>query len=281
MKKIYIGALVVLVGLLAVWRIVTQEPSHDRDWYEYHGRIADTAISSTTVTLYNVRDWNHSTTDVLDRTWHDQVNIQLTDVESVWLGISRLGEIEASGHTFLSFELRDGQVYTLSIEARREVGEQYSTFKGIFNQYELWYGWGTERDFLSASLFLLDRPLEYHRLTLTPKEAQAVLVAVARETSAISDNPRFYNTLSANCTNLLAKAVNASYPDRLPYNISWNLPGKSLSYLHEENLVDQTISIEKHATQAVVDRYDPTLLATSSSTPQDFSATLRTQLNTK
>lgn len=254
-------------------------PSHDRNWYDYYERTPGATVGSTTVQLHNVRDWNHSSTSVLDRTWHDNIEVSIADIESVWFGLNRFGTVPIIGHTFLTFETADGLAYTLSIEARREVGEQYNSVKGLFNQYDLWYGWGTERDFVGARLFLLDEPIEYYRLNLTPEEARAVFVAVAKETAAVATEPQYYNTLSANCTNLLAKAINESYPDRIPYHLSWNFPGMSVEFLFEQNLIAPGASVvDVHVDAAKVEASDPALHATILTSPQDFSASLRQQL---
>jgi len=276
MKRLFI--IIVLLIIIVAWFPLHQTPSHDRAWVDSYERTPSAIVGTSTVTLQNVRDWNHSTTSVLDRTWQDNVTIPVADIQSVWFGLSRFGEWDAVGHSYLSFELTDGSAYTLSIEARREEGEGYGAFSGLFNQFELWYGWGTERDFLGVSMFLLDRPLEYYQLDLTPAEAQAVFVAVALETSRIADQPRFYNTLTANCTNLLAKAINDSYPDRIPYGIAWNLPGKSVPFLHKHRLIDQTISIETHTKRATVDNDDPRLQESIETEPRAFSVALREQL---
>jgi hypothetical protein len=276
MKRLFI--IIVLLIIIVAWFPLHQTPSHDRAWVDSYERTPSAIVGTSTVTLQNVRDWNHSTTSVLDRTWRDEVTIPVEDIQSVWFGLSRFGSWNAVGHSYLSFELADGSAYTLSIEARREEGENYGAFKGLFNQYELWYGWGTERDFLSAAIFLLDRPLEYYRLDLTPAEAQAVFVAVAQETAYVNEEARFYNTLTANCTNLLAKAINQSYPDRVPYGIAWNLPGLSIPFLHKHGLINQTIAIETHTAQATVDTRALTLLETIKQEPVDFSQELRQQL---
>lgn len=271
--KILLVCSLVLVGSYIF--LLPHQPSHDRDWYDFYAETPDATITDTTVTLHNVRNWNHDSTGVLSQEWLDTVPITITDIESVWFGLSRFGTSDLVGHSYLAFELTDGEVYMLSIEARREIDEQYGTFKGLFNQFELWYGWGTERDFLSASLFLLDRPLEYYKLALTPKEAQAVFVAMAHQTAAVAHTPQFYNTLSANCTNLLAKTINNQYPGRLPYHPAWNLPGRTLQYLYNNDLLDSQHTLEQHQQHANVTTHVPTLEAATSPTPAEFSRLLR------
>lgn len=253
-------------------------PRADRQWAEPYARTSDAIIGSSTVTLTNVRNFNHSDTAVINREWLDEVLIHSNDIEAVWFGLARFKDSRWVGHSFLSFELASGTVYTLSIEARREPDETYSSVKGLFNNFELWYGWGTERDFLGVSLFMLDRPLEYYRLNLTPAEAQAVFRSVALETHQVAAQPQFYNTLTANCTNLLAKAVNEQYPGRVPYHVAWNLPGRAPQFLQKEGLVDNAVNLTELEATARINGDDPALTATIDTTPSDFSLVLREQL---
>ena len=52
----------------------------------------------------------------------------------------------AIAHTFLSFGFAGGDHLAISIETRKEKGEGYSTVKGFFRQYELYYVVADERD---------------------------------------------------------------------------------------------------------------------------------------
>ena len=49
---------------------------------------------------------------------------------------------------------------------------------------------------------------------------------------------RFYNTLMANCTNMLATIVNTHYPGTLPRHYSWILTGYSDTYLMREGFIE-------------------------------------------
>lgn len=44
-------------------------------------------------------------------------------------------------HTIMSWEFADGQHLAISIETRRERGEEYSALRGFFREYELYGAW--------------------------------------------------------------------------------------------------------------------------------------------
>jgi hypothetical protein len=102
----------------------------------------------------------------------------------------------------------------------------------LFREYELLYSWGTARDFLGVRLFFLQDDLYHYPLLLDEQVPWHVLQYVAAATNDVAQAAEFYNTATANCTNLLAKSINTrARTTKLPYGLAWNLPGLSDRYL--------------------------------------------------
>lgn len=266
-----------LVVVYAAWQL-SLEASHDRTWLEHYERTPNAVVEADVVRLYNVRNWNHDHARVLSREWLDEVVIDPTDIARVWFVLATFSDSDYVGHSFLSFELADGQAYTFSIEARREEGEVYGTIAGLMNTFELWYGWGTERDFLSASLILLGRPLEMYPLELTAAERAAVFRSVAGATAQVAAQPEFYDTFSVNCTNLLAKAINEQSPGTIPYDLAWNLPGLAPAFLARERYIDIPDDTKDMRSHFKITTASPALLDSLKQGPLLFSQVLRTEL---
>lgn len=252
------------------------KPSHDRNWYDYYAHTPDAEIKADgTVSLRYVRDWKHDLSSTIDKTWLENVEVKPEEVSRVWFALSAIGDSKYVAHSYLVFELEDGRALSFSIEARREEGEPYSALRGLFRKYELNYSWGMERDFVGVRLFVLDYQTEMYPLQLSKEQAGAVFVAMARATAEVAKNPRFYNTLTGNCTNLLAKAINVAKPDRLPYDLSWNLPALSVGYLMKQGFIDTEVKdVEMVRKQAVINEFTDELLM-NNETPLEFSTTLR------
>ena len=51
--------------------------------------------------------------------------------------VEPFGDWEGAAHTFFSFEFEDNQFVSISVEIRKEQGEDFSALKGLFKQYEL------------------------------------------------------------------------------------------------------------------------------------------------
>jgi len=224
--------------LVAICVLLLQTPQHDREWQPFQSVLPNAEVTKDTVTLYDVRDWQHTATGTFDHTYLEEVVVTEGEVEWVWFTIQSFAAVEAVEHTMLTFELTNGEAYTFSIEARREADEQYTSLKGFFKQYEVLYSWGTARDFLGVRLFFLGDDLYHYPLELTASEEWQLLRYVATATANVHDEPRFYNTATANCTNLIAKAIDKqAVATKLPYGLAWNLPGYSDVYLKKHGYI--------------------------------------------
>ena len=53
---------------------------------------------------------------------------------------------EGVAHTYFVFDFQDQPPVAVSVESRRERGEGFDALRGLVNEYELIYVWGTERD---------------------------------------------------------------------------------------------------------------------------------------
>jgi hypothetical protein len=62
---------------------------------------------------------------------------------------TRIAEAKVNDNHF-GFEFQERDFVVFSIETRKEQGEGYSTLKGFFKQYELYYVVGDERDLIRA-----------------------------------------------------------------------------------------------------------------------------------
>lgn len=273
-RTIFLSAIIVVLG--ASLYLFTLQPSNERNWYDYYKHTPDAEVSADgIVTLRYLRDFKHDRSGTIQNEWQENVTIDSRDVSRVWFVLSAIEESEYVAHSFLVFELDDGRSISFSIEARREEGEPYSAFWGLFRKYDLIYSWGMERDFVGVRLFVFDYQTEMYPLLLDKEQSGKVFAAMARATVDIADNPRFYNTLTGNCTNLLAKAINEAVPGRLPYDLSWNLPALSVGYLVEQGFIDSkgadTKTVRAHA---VVNDFTDELMSANDSA-FDFSRTLR------
>ncbi|MES2931815.1 MAG: DUF4105 domain-containing protein [Patescibacteria group bacterium] len=240
-KAVTAAAITLLLAIgIGLALLLMEQPRNDRAWDEGFSRLVTIETGPEGVmTFHEVRDFTYESTEQVQREWKS-VTIDPRDITDAWFYLNSFSAFEQVGHTFISFSLKDGSTIAFSIEARREASEDYTFIGGFLRQYELQYLWGMERDFITERIVYRRQPLEMYRLDISPEDSQALFRSFAEETNALNAEPRFYHTLVANCTNLLAKMTNTHYPGTLPYDISWNLTGLSVRYLMREGYIQPT-----------------------------------------
>ena len=232
---------VALLVVLAYWR--TLQPSNDRDWAPEVARAPRATIAGDLVTLHDIRNFDYRTeTDFspayYDRTFDVRRLDSLDLVTAYWMG-------PAIAHVFVSFGFGDERV-AISVEARKERGEGYSSVQGFFKRYELIYVVGDERDLIRVRTNYRRDPPEdvyLYRVHGPIENARRLFGEYVRTINALHDRPRFYDTLSTNCTTqiLLHTRVN---PDHLPFSWKVLLSGYAAEYAYEKGRLDQSLPFE-------------------------------------
>ncbi|MCI4428735.1 MAG: DUF4105 domain-containing protein [Burkholderiales bacterium] len=227
------------VVLLAWWRGI--EPSNARDWQADVALLPRATIEGDVVTLHNIRNFDYrSETDYTPASYDKRFELsRLEGVDLVavyWMG-------PAIAHIFVSFAFAGGEHLAISIETRKEKGEGYSTVKGFFRQYELYYVVADERDVIRLrSNYRHDPPEDVYvyRVQGPIENGRRFFVDYLNKINALNSQPEFYNTLTTNCTTniWMHSLVN---PQHLP--LSWKIlaSGYVPEYLYETGRLDTRV----------------------------------------
>lgn len=276
MKSLKLFA-ILLIAFVAGWYMLvgTKSPQSDLVWDDAASKQVSTVTNGNLLTLYDLRDWTYASGTILSKEWAKETTVNTESLVGVWFLLEPFSEWQAVGHTYLTFEFQDGNNISFSVEARRESHEDYSALKGTFRNYELSYTWGTERDLLTRRLLYLQHPLRMYPLNLEPEVQKQLLLSLAAQTNFLKEQPRFYNTLTANCTSILAKEVNRAYPNSIPYHISWNLPGYSDTFLMKEGHITMRGNIDETIARYDLSQYRKEVADVATSSPAIFSESVR------
>ncbi len=194
------STLILLCGFAIVifWFLLIQ-PSNDRDWQPDVARLSRAEIDGDRITVHNIRNFDYRSETDYTPAYYDKCfeldKLEAVDVIAVyWMG-------PAIAHVFLSFGFSGGDHLAISIEARKEKGEGYSTIKGFFRQYELYYVVADERDVIRLRTNYRHDPSEdvyvYH--THGPIEnGRRLFLSYMGQINALKARPEFYNTLTTN-----------------------------------------------------------------------------------
>lgn len=235
-------------GLLAVgclllglwWTSIT--PSNQRNWTSDVSRSLRVERKGSQVVLHNVRNFDWRSDDDYTARWesrrYDLDSLRSVDMAlSYWMG-------PAIAHTLVSFGFADGRQLVFSVEVRKERGEQYSTVAGFFKRYELALVAADERDILGVRARVRGEDLYLYRVHMSPESIRALFEQYLDEAEALRAAPRFYNTLTANCTTIVY-AMMERIVTGLPLDWRLLLSGYLPSYVEDAGALTPGYSLQE------------------------------------
>jgi hypothetical protein len=268
---------VFVVGLLSVltwWFSIS--PSNDRNWQEDVAQSAYASVDGNRVTMHNIRNFTYRSendyTPAYETRTYDLSQLQSVDLFAIyWMG-------PAIAHTIISFGFGDEDYLAISIEARKEQQEGYSSIRGFFRQYELVYIVADERDVIGLRTNYRKDPPEQvyrYRLNLSKEIGKEFFLEYIKSINELHKNPRFYNTLTANCTNVIWMHAQVN-PDRVPF--SWKIlaSGYATEYLYDLQRLDTSVPFSELTQRGYVNP-----VAQSQGITDDFSRRIRQNPLTK
>jgi hypothetical protein len=238
-RRLAAACFAVLFAILLGWWL-SIEGSNDRDWQPEVARLPYATFEGDLVTVHDIRNFDYRTeTDFTPGYYDKTFNLRGLDsvdlIASYWTG-------PAIAHLFLSFGFGEDHL-AISIEARKERNEGYSTVRGFFKQYELIYIVGDERDLIRLRTnYRKDPPEDVYlfRAHGPIENGRRIFLDYMRTINKLREKPRFYNTLTANCTNviLLHARMNPGHP---PYSWKILLSGYAPEYVYERGKLDTSL----------------------------------------
>lgn len=183
--------------VLAWW--LTLAPSNDRHWQPDVAMTAWAEIDRDHVTIHNVRNFDYRTETEYTPHWETR-SYDLADLRGVDLFVTYWGSPWIA-HPIASFQFGDADHVAISIETRKEVGEEYSAIRGFFRQYELIYVVADERDVIRLrSNYRTGEDVYLFRTEATPAAARALFLSYLESVNELHQKPTFYNAVTSNCT---------------------------------------------------------------------------------
>ncbi len=243
-----VGGTAVLAG--AGW-LATRHPSNARDWKADEARLPAATFRGDTVVVQNVRNFDYRSPDNAVARWEDRT-LHVSRLSSVWYVVVPFTGERAVAHTFVSFGFADSEYVGISVEARKEVGEEYNALAGLFRRYELMYVVADERDILRVRTNFGRDSVFLYRVNTTPERARDLFVSMLRRANALRHRPEFYNTLTQNCTTTIVRHVNGLVPGRVPFSYRFILPGFADALAYDIGLLDTTLAFPELRRRAYV-----------------------------
>jgi len=227
-------------ALLIWWRRI--EPSNDRIWADDVAQMTTGTADGNRITLRNVRnfDWR-SNTDYTQR-WetrhYDLDRLNSVDmIMSYWTG-------PAIAHMLISFGFDGGEHVVFSVEIRRERIESFSEIGGFFKEFELSVIAADERDVIRVRTNVRGEDTYLYRLRMPVSAIRSLFLGYIDEANTLVRTPRFYNTITVNCTTLVYQMMQRIV-GYLPLSYRLIFSGYLPEYVYRVGGLDQRYSIQE------------------------------------
>ena len=238
--RIAVGLLAFAVafgGLLIWWQRIA--PSNDRIWADDVAQMTSGTVDGNRVTLRNVRNFEwRSDTDYTQR-WetrgYDLDRLNSVDmIMSYWSGT-------AIAHMLISFGFDGGEHVVFSVEVRREKNESFSEIGGFFKQFELSVLAADERDVIRLRTNVRGEDDYLYRVRIPVSAMRSLFLGYVDEANSLLREPRFYNTVTVNCTTLVYQMMKRIV-GYLPLSYQLVFSGYLPEYVYRVGGLDQRFS---------------------------------------
>ena len=265
LSRAFLVVLVLDVSLAAWWLAI--EPRNDRDWIAEVRHAPRADFDGDVVRIHNVRNFFWRSDSDFDEVWEERT-YDLSEVRAADLMFSYWGA-PMIAHTIMSWEFADGRHLAISIETRKEAGEEYSALLGFFRQYELYYVVSDERDVVGVRTNVRGEDVFLYRLSAPPERARHLLVDYLERINKLADHPAWYNALTQNCTTTIWRHAR-SLDTRPAWDWRILANGSADALLYLRGSVDTSMPFEE-----LRRRSDVTAAAREAGHDENFSARIR------
>jgi len=253
--------------LAVVFWWLSIEPSNERDWLPDVARPPEADIDGDRVTIRNVRNFVYRSEFDYDERWEERT-YDLSKLEGVDIFLVYWGSPWIA-HTIMSWTFEDGPPLAISIETRKEVGEEYSAVRGFFRQFEIYYVVADELDVIRLRTNFRGEQVYLYRLLASPELARNILLAYFEEINQLARKPRWYNAIRYNCTTAIRHLVQNVAPGN-PFDWRILLNGRIDELAYERGNIDTSIPFDE-----LKQKSDITKRAMGVKRVSDFSAKIR------
>lgn len=260
----------VLLSLLWYFHI---QPQQDRAWSPEVSKLLTYSKYKNTITLNNVRNFKWHTDKTYEVCWETRVfNLDhitgVNIITSYWMG-------PQIAHTLVSFNFSDQRPIVFSIEIRKQIHEGFSAIGGFFRQFELSLIASDEKDILYTRSNIRKEKVYFFPIRMQKHQMQHLFQEYLTTADELKASPRWYNTLTSNCTTIVFDMVQAVNPHQLPKDYRILLSGYLPNYLYDSGVLDHQWNIEEWYEHAYINPRTKNFTYLEDQSSEQFSYLIR------
>jgi uncharacterized protein DUF4105 len=226
--------------LLTWWSLI--QPSNNRLWSDDVAQRTTGVVDGDHVTLLNVRNFDWRTKTDYTQRWETRT-YDLRRLNSLDMILS-YWSMPAIAHVLISFGFDDGEHVVFSVEIRREKTESFSEIGGFFKEFELSIIACDERDVIRVRTNVRGEDDYLYRLRMPIDDIRSLFLAYVSQANDVARKPRFYNTITANCTTIIYHMMKRIV-GHLPLDYRLLLSGYLPGYAYKVGGLDTRYSLEE------------------------------------
>ena len=189
----------VVLTIISIIIYFVKSPSSSSSWSIGNAKSPSVTIIDDQVQIKNYRDIDWLALNKLadlsteakkniEHQGYRTLNFPLSDIQTLKVAVSHFSAISEIAHLFILFELKDKSVIGLSVEARKEQGEDYSLLGGLTAKFEVIYLFGSHNDLVGLRQ-MRDEDVYIYPIKAKPEEVQALFKIAADRTNQLHKEP--------------------------------------------------------------------------------------------
>ena len=242
-RSVIVGAGILFVIVFV--QLLFEKPKRYKDWIESCKKPPIVRISKDMgmVKIDNVREFKWRSVDDYDAAWVTR-SYYLDQLDSLDLIVEPLGDSKLFAHSMLSFGFGPERKVVISAEVRKEEGESFSLLPGLYKQFELMYQVNSERDALTLRGCEEGTQLYIFPIKANQEFMKSLFLSMTEKAGKLTDEPKFYHSLRANCTTELFDHIKKNYDGSISYGRGVLFPAQSGKVLHEMGWMDTDLDYD-------------------------------------
>jgi hypothetical protein len=271
--KFPFSVLAVLIAAIVIAWYCTRVPDPNQVWAADHAQMPMVRIDGDQVRVKNVRNFTWRTATDFTPAYYDRT-FDVSKINSMYYLIVPLRGIDLVAHVFVCFGFSDGQFVAVSVEGRRVEGRPYRIIPSMFQQFQLIYVVGDERDVVGKRGAIWKHPVRFYPAASTDERKRALFVDMMRRANHLEYYPEFYHLLTNNCMNNITDHMRMLGGRPLPSDLRLLLTGLSDRLAYDYGFIDTDLPFEKAREVFLIDEW-----MRSAPLDETFSQRLRDMLN--